>query len=121
MIFKIGNENFTRCVVADSYAVNKADAYSSWVDANGSTHRNISRQRVLGSLNLYMRNAEYQDKFIQALADLKASDGSYPLTLTINNTGADITINAFIDYELTKKTVGIRDTFEQFTVNIEER
>lgn len=121
MLFKIGNTDFTKCIVANSYSVNRKDVYFAWEDANGTAHRTLKRQKISGSLSLYMRSAQYQAAFTQALEQGKQPGGFYIVTATVNGVEQDLTFNAFLDCDLTRKTVGVRDTFNEFELRIEER
>ena len=122
MYFAISSSTYTNCVVADSYAINKDDIYTSWVDGNGTTHRDITRTKIRGTLSMYFRNETLQQNFLTRLTQSKTAEGWYLVTLTVNNdpSGDLVTIHAYLDYHLVKKQVGIRDTFEQFVLTVEE-
>lgn len=120
MIFKIGNEDFTTCVVAESYAVNAYDVYSEWTDANYEIHRTRMRDRVAGTLSLYMRSDEDLKRWHKVWNN-KRSDCRYEVTVSINNTGETRVINRmFIECEPERISVGHRDTLAEFELELQE-
>ena len=120
MIFKIGNTDLTKCIVHETYKINRQDDVAVWKDANNKRHFKLKGSQITGSLDLYMRSEEYQTAYISALANEKNSDGTYNLTLSVNNTHTDESIVATLTADPTRKTVGVRDTFDAFTLTVEE-
>lgn len=96
VLLKINNVDFTDRVLQKSYDVQKQDEYESWTDGNWITHREITRTRVSGSMNLtFLSEAQYT-AFNAAIAAVKTTGGYCPVQLWINNTKELETINAFL-------------------------
>lgn len=97
VFFRIDDTDLTEFVDIQNYAVNAEDVFTSWTDANDTEHRTITRTRISGTVRLGFRWANDLESFRQLLAGSRTADGSYPVSLYVNNTGATAAIDAFID------------------------
>lgn len=121
MIFKIGEYDFTRCVIVGSASINNVDVpTATWKDGNGVSHRSGIKTKAMGSIELHMRNDEYLEEFRTAINTLKNEGGHYPVTAYINNIGADRTFNAFLTATPAEDFVGERKTLADFSITVEE-
>lgn len=121
MIFKIGEYDFTRCIVVGSAMINDTDFPTAvWTDGNGVTHKSGIKTKAAGSIDLHMRDDTYLQNFRTALKTLKTEGGYYPVTAFINNIGEERTINAFLTATPAEDIVGSRRTLADFTLTVEE-
>lgn len=119
MRFLVRGEDYSDHVIAGTYAVNAQDEYKSWQDANGTTHRDTIRSKVVGSFDMYFKSAFEVEQFVSLLHG-RQSEG-VDLTVSVNGMGEHQSI-FFVDYELVRnRDYKWQDVFEVFTVNIEER
>lgn len=122
-LFIVGDKNYTKHIIVGTYAINNKPVYKTYTDSNGHTHRFKIRDKVVGSFEIFFKTAE---EFNDFSADIKDNESdvnfSIPVTVTVNNTGEEKLINAYVEYEPTRYLNGIReDYFEKFKVTIEER
>lgn len=98
IMFMVGSVDYTDNVIAQDYSIGTYPEYQMWTDANGKEHRSSYRNRVTGTLDLYFFNITEYNNFLSTLGLNRASDLTYPVTVFDNNTNAEVTIRAFIDY-----------------------
>lgn len=122
MVFKIGNNDYSGKVIMDTYSVNKIPVYTSWEDANGTTHRDVYRQKIQGEFDMEIMNlAEYQT-FITDVLNNTTSDNYLPVILAVNNTNEVVSADIFIDYSTVQTRLNnYTKSYMAFTVTIEER
>jgi len=123
MVFAIGNNDYSGKVLMDTYNVNQMDVYSQWEDANGRTHRDVYRKKVVGSFDMLISDlVEYQD-FISDVQTHTVNGGYVRCKIAINNTNAEnVQKDLFIDYSsIVTRSALNRKGYLSFTVNIEER
>lgn len=124
MTFIVGtNKDYSSHVIAGSYKVKDEPQYSEWEDTSHRKHKFRQRNKVVGTFDMFFRTlAEYTTFKSDLDAAQSSSDDSYSISVTVNNTGVQKSIYAFIDYDLTRGIDGgWNDYFERFTVKIEER
>lgn len=97
VFFKIGAADLTPWTDVQTYAVNAEDVFEEWEDGNHVTHRQISRVRYAGALQLGFADPEVFSAFTALLQSAKSSGGWYPVTAYISNTGAMASFDAFLD------------------------
>lgn len=98
-LFLVNSIDFTSKINQRSYNVQKQPVYSSWVDGNLNTHRNITRQRVSGSFTMSFLSSADFDAFNNAVAAVITNGGYCPVSVYANNTKELVSINAFVDYD----------------------
>lgn len=123
MTFLVGDVDYSDHVIAGSYNVNNEPQFNEWVDTNYTTHRQKLRDKVVGSFDMFFRTVEDYEEFKADLDEAQSSTNlSYSLSVTVNNTSEQKSINAFVKYSLVRNIDGgWNDYFERYTVNIEER
>lgn len=123
MVFKIGNTDFSGHVIAGSYAINKEAEYVTWTDAAHKTHKLRKRYRVKGTCDMFFRTIAEYSAFQSAIAAATAANNdSINMTVTVNKTTEDKTIEAYLDYLPVRNRDGNwNDYFERFTLSVEER
>lgn len=120
-MFQINQYDFTKCILADSYMINRVDEYNTWKDGNGVEHRDPVRSKVVGSLTLHFRSEEYRELFQLAMTRERHSSGYFPVIVDINNTGEeDVLINAFLTSEPVKRVVGNMQLMDDLTISVQE-
>lgn len=122
-LFKIGNTDLTGHVVQNTWKVNKLPVYKTYKDANEETHKRFLRDKVSGSFQLVFKDLTEYAAF-NTLINSKRSASSFtvPCTVYDNISGTQISINAFLDYDLTvKQSAGLDEYIEPFDVKIEEQ
>lgn len=124
MIFLVGtSKDYSDHVIAGSYKVKSEPKYSEWDDVNLRTHKFKLRDKVIGSFDMFFRT---ETDYLTFKADLdavqSATNDSYSISVTVNNTGEQKAIDAYINFDLVRNRDGAwNDYFERFTVSIEER
>lgn len=122
-LFKIGTTDLTGHVVQNTWKVNKLPVYKTYKDANEETHKRFLRNKVSGSFQLVFKDLTEYAAF-NSLINSKRSASSFtvPCTVYDNISGTQISINAFLDYDLTvKQSAGLDEYIEPFDVKIEEQ
>ena len=122
-LFKIGTTDLTGHVVQNTWKVNKLPVYKTYKDANEETHKRFLRNKVSGSFQLVFKDLTEYAAF-NTLINSKRSASSFtvPCTVYDNISGTQISINAFLDYDLTvKQSAGLDEYIEPFDVKIEEQ
>lgn len=122
-LFKIGTTDLTGHVVQNTWKVNKLPVYKTYKDANEETHKRFLRDKVSGSFQLVFKDLTEYAAF-NTLINNKRSASSFtvPCTVYDNISGTQISINAFLDYDLTvKQSAGLDEYIEPFDVKIEEQ
>lgn len=122
-LFKIGTTDLTGHVVQNTWKVNKLPVYKTYKDANEETHKRFLRNKVSGSFQLVFKDlTEYAAFNTLINSNRSASSFTVPCTVYDNISGTQISINAFLDYDLTvKQSAGLDEYIEPFDVKIEEQ
>lgn len=132
VIFKIGSVDFSSNVVVPEYDINRLLDYDSYEDCNYVTHKIPKRRKVSGSFSLKffsMDDFVEQDvvvhgyrTFVQTMLSSRKSDGSWDVTLYLNNELIEYTGNFDLDYKAknNQPLYGIKDT-DSIQVSVEER
>ena len=99
MVFKIGANDYSNKVLMDTFNVNRISVFTTWEDANGTTHRSEYRKKIQGTFDMQISNvAEYQ-AFITDIANNTHPDGYVPCYVAVNNINQeDVSAALFIDY-----------------------
>jgi len=103
IFFKINTTDLTDYADIQNFNVNKVDVFQDWIDGNWIAHREIVRTRIEGSFQLGFKDATNWSSFLTLLSTSKNVAGYYPVTVYVNNTGAEETINAFLDIQVAGK------------------
>lgn len=116
------SENLTKYINVNEYAINQHDIFETWTDGNFILHRDITRQRISGSFQIGFTSAIKFNWFCELLEKAKQDEGYYNLKVYVNNLDDNVTISAYMDFDVTR----IRDilnnrSWNVFTINIEER
>ena len=122
-LFKIGTTDLTGHVVQNTWKVNKLPVYKTYKDANEETHKRFLRNKVSGSFQLVFKDlTEYAAFNTLINSKRSALNFTIPCTVYDNISGTQISINAFLDYDLTvKQSAGLDEYIEPFDVKIEEQ
>lgn len=122
-LFKIGTTDWTGNVVQNTWNVNKLPIYKEYKDANEETHKRYLRSKVSGSFQMAFSSITEYAAFKSAL-DTARSATNFTVSCTVydNMSGTQVTINAFIDYQVTvKQMAGLEEYVEPFEVTLEEQ
>lgn len=131
-IFKIGSVDLSTNVVVPDYKVNRIPDYDSYEDCDYITHKFIKRQKVSGEFSLKFHSMDDFDvdgqvvhgyrTFVNLMNDSVHTDGSYTVTLYLNNTLDQYTGTFDLTYEASDSIplYGIKDT-ETIKVTVTER
>lgn len=122
-LIKIGTTDYTGNVVQNTWKVNKLPVYKTYKDANEETHKRFLRNKIQGSFKMVFADIAAFNAFKTVLESVRsASNFTIPCTVYDNMSGTQVTINAFLDFELTaKQSAGLSEYFEPFEVKIEEK
>lgn len=122
MIFEIAGTSFADHILSGSYKVNKKPISKDWKDANGKKHQQVIRTQILGSVDMFFRTeAEFLD-FVETIEGNRSLNGTVLVELSVNNTGTDEVIEAFLTFEPVRAIDGAwNDYMLKYTLNIEER
>lgn len=97
IFFKIGSTDLTANADIQNYKVNRIDETEDWTDGNFIVHRVFKRTRVKGSFKLGFKNSTDWTNFQALLTSAISADGYYTVTLYVNNTGTEETINVYLE------------------------
>lgn len=122
ILFSINNKDFTHCIKAGTYQVQKNDVYNDWQDGFGMTHHDVYRKRIEGSFDMYFVDESEYLEFLR-LIENKEAGGYLSVSLYLNN--LDIVENE-VKVFLTKK---IKDEipflgtskYSGFTIDVYQR
>lgn len=122
MVFKIGDNDYSAKVLMDTYEVNKIPIYTSWEDANGTTHRDVYRQKIQGQFDMEIAKLTEYQAFISDVAANMTRDNYLPVTLAVNNTNEVVAANIFLEYSPVQTRLNnYTKSYLSFTVTVEER
>ena len=99
VFLKIGTTDLTSAVDVQTYKCRREDVYTQWTDGDWINHRSVPRTRISGSCKVGFSDATAYTNFLTLLSSSQASDGSYPLSVYVFNTGTLEQINAFMDLQ----------------------
>lgn len=121
MVFKINGIDFSNNILIGSYEVNKQASYVSWQNANYRTIRIKTAEKVTGSFDIFFKSAGEYQVFKNAVDESEKDDTTHLITLSVNNTNKNETIEGYIDFSLTRDIDGsMNDFYLTFKVEIEE-
>lgn len=122
-LLKIGTTDLTGHVVQNSWKVNNLPVYKTYKDANEETHKRFLRNKIQGSFKMVFASVDDYQAFKNLVESVRsASNFTVPCTVYDNQSGQQISINAFLDFTLTvKQTAGLTEYMEPFDVKIEEK
>ncbi len=95
--FKISTTDLSAFVNKQKYEVNREDVYEEWRDGNWVDHRVIARTRIRGKIILGFSSLTDYASFQTLLSSARTVNGSYPVSLFVNNLNAEATIEAYVD------------------------
>ena len=98
-LFKISTTDLTAYEWTEQHKVNRDDVFTTWVDGNWNTHREIVRSRVSGTVVLGFKRETDFSAFITLLSTAQNANGYYPITVWCSNTNTSETVNAFLDID----------------------
>lgn len=98
MLFKIGENDYTRKIRQGTYKVNSYDVYKEWQDANADIHRSVIKQRISGSFTMYFGNEAEFTLFLSRLASVRENDSSYNVWLMTNNNNTFNQRRVYMDF-----------------------
>lgn len=99
-LFEFNNTDYTRRIPVGTYTVNRQPVYSHWDDADGITHRDVTRTRISGSFTVWFDSIPEQTAFFAALNAAMAANGYLHCKLYLNNIDAVAETNVFVDYSV---------------------
>lgn len=123
MVFSIGQNDYSNKVIAGSYDVQQKKVFSEWVDADGITHRQLTRStpRTEGSFDMFFKDIDEYDAFIEDLMDNTLANLTILATVATNNPNTTVTSYFFIDLAPVRNRKANWDDFmERFKVSIKE-
>ena len=97
IFFQIDGNDLTGFADIQNYSVNQNDVYQNWTDGNWIEHRDVVRRRVEGEVKLGFAKAADFAAFTALLISARQTGGWYPVTVYVNNTGAVMDIEAFLE------------------------
>lgn len=96
-IFKIGTTDLTNWVDRENYNCNITDVFQNWTDGNWVDHREVVRTQIKATITLKFPRETDFNAFKALLTSQRDVNGYYPVTVWVNNTQTEESINAFID------------------------
>ena len=123
MVFAIGANDYSAKVLMDTYSVNKIDVYTTWEDANGTTHRDVYRQKIQGQFDMMISRLQEYQAFINDIHNQITNGGFVPCKVAVNNYDMEnVDADLFIDYTPVRSmNNNYTKGYMSFTVTIEER
>lgn len=121
MILKIGDTDFSACLIKGSYNVNEVKETHDWTDSNYKKHSDVLRRRIVGSFAVRPMTEDLYAEFVQALDANTNSDNVTTISLYVTNIKQVRTIQAHVSTEATVKIAnGDRIWLNRITYKIEE-
>jgi len=120
-ILNINGTDFSGNVEVGSYKVNTNDVFSSWTDANGANHRQITRQQISGSFKMGFRSMEDYSEFINKAFTTRDSEGWVPCYLYVNNLNTSKSCKMYISFTPELGKNGTRNFVKMFDVTVQEK
>lgn len=99
-LFEFNGTDYTHHIQVPNYTVNRQPVFTSWEDANGITHRDVTRQRISGSFTVWFDSPAAQIAFFAALNAAMAGTGYLHCRLYINNLDTVVDADVFVDYSI---------------------
>ena len=122
--FKLNNTyEYAYKILAGTYEINDNPPYESYEDGDYVEHRiPLRTNKVSGNFDMRFLDTSEYNTFLTRLAAVKDADtGTYPITLTVNNTQTDYTGDFFLEFKPKRnRTASLKEYMETFTVYIEE-
>ncbi len=121
-IFKINTTDLSQWVDRENYNCNKTDVFQNWTDGNWVNHRDFVRTQIKATITLKFSRETDFNAFKALLTSERNANGYYPVTVWVNNTQAEESINAFLDTSATTKwDVTCPRTWRSVSVAVTER
>ena len=98
ILWSFGGVDYTRKIQVPNYEVNRIPEYTQWTDGNDIDHRDISRQRISGTITVYFDSAGEQLDFLAALNAAIAPTGYLSCKLYAVNLNAVYDCDCFVDF-----------------------
>ena len=119
--FKVSTTDYTSHVDIQNFEMNDVEMFDTWTDGNFKKRRTNFRNQIKGKFKIGFDKKTDLDSFKSLLASVRLSDGTYPVTVYVQNTGTEETLNAFVDLvgEAKWDTKNSRQWIVQ-TVSVEE-
>jgi len=120
--FTIGGTDLTPDMDYQNYEMNAEDVYESWVDGYGVEHRNTYRTKITGEFKVGFKSDSEMTAFKTLLANSINTDGYYPVTAYVQNTGMVESFGAFIETEAETKWDFVNSrVWHEVTCNVTQR
>lgn len=118
----IGSYDLTHYTLLGNYNVNKVEEYADWTDGRGYTHRDLIRTRVGGSFEVFFKDMNDYESFIDTLKLSKKQNNSYRCEVMCNNVNEVVTCDCFISFTPSRTQDGTaQDRVSAFSIKLEER
>ena len=105
-----------------NYDVNQVEIYQDWTDGNWIDHREIVRTRIQGTVTLGFKKTSDWNAFISLLNATRDAAGYFPVTVWVNNTATNESIDAFLDMIGSGKWDLVNDRFWRvITITVTQR
>lgn len=122
MEFKIGSTSYANRIIAGTYAINSKNIYDGFTDAAETAHRRLKRRKVVGKVDMFFRNIEDFNIFLDDINRNIDDDLAVNMTVSVNNLAEDKEISAFLDFDPVRDRDGMwNDYMLRYTLSIEER
>jgi hypothetical protein len=123
MVFAIGANDYSAKVLMDTYDVNQTDVYTQWEDANGRTHRDVYRKKVVGSFDMQISDIAEYSAFVADVQNNTQNGGYVSCRIAINNLNTEgVQKDLFVSYTTIRtRNSNYTKGYLAFTVEIEER
>ena len=121
VLLKIGNVNFTDCIVSDTYAVDSVPVIETWEDIQGNSYARKIKDKIIGTFDLFFTDMTAYNEFYSTLrANMKSND-LCPAIVCDNKKNQNVSVDLLFDFKpIRKKHSIIGDCYSQFTVTVEE-
>lgn len=121
MLVKIANTDITKYILSSTYDVNEENVIKEWTDANYVTHRNVIRQKVLGSFDLKFNKEEEYSAFCALIRERCTAEYLLPVTLYVVNKNEERDTQVFFEYQpKLVKNLSSGKSYKEFTFEVEE-
>lgn len=123
MFLQINDVDFSKNVQESTYKVDSIPVYEEWTDAGKKIHREITRNRVVGSFDIVFFDGWGQsiDDFYTAINTI-IDEGVTKVKLYISNLNQTKNVNAFLTISTNKYVPNVNGkTLHRLNIKVEER
>ena len=121
MLVKIGTTDITKHIIAESYDVNEEDVYNEWTDANKVKHRDVTRQKIVGTFTLKFNTDKEYAYFVNLIKTSRTAARLLPMTVYVVNADENREVKMIYSFKpkVARSLTGGK-TYQSFDFEVEQ-